>query len=79
MSPTNPLHAHVSYRCFGCDLVVDGNDTRWLEDDDHRAYPFCSGCVHQPWPLSEIPGPDYSRVYELWSSTAMVIDWAWKA
>ncbi len=70
-----PLPAHVSYRCFGCNIVVDGNDARWLQDEHDLAYPFCSGCVNGAWPLSEIPGPDYSRVYELWSGSAIIIDW----
>ena len=69
------LPATVSYHCYGCQRVVEGHDTRWLMDEDERAYPFCCGCVNQPWPLSEIPGPDDSRVFQLWDDGAMVITW----
>jgi hypothetical protein len=66
------LPAQAAYHCFGCDRIVDGDDTRWLCDDQLRGYPFCCGCVNQPWPLSEAHDGQH---LDLWSSAALVVQW----
>lgn len=72
----HPTTAHVSYRCFKCNAVVDGEKALWLMDDAALGYPFCSEwCVSGPWPLSEVPGPDYSTELTIWSREAMIITW----
>lgn len=50
-------------RCFGCREPFNGAEAVWLAESDREiAHPFHRACADQPWPLSEVDGPQQTVI-----------------